>query len=203
VTLTPYDDAIADALEAVEKHEAGLASDPAPLLLEADPLGEQLARATRDLAAAEERFRQAEEQLAAAREQRVRDAADLDNYRKRILREKEEAERYANERLVKEVLPVLDSLDRALAAAGDHPLRIGIEMTRRLFEDALARFGVKGFSAKGETFDPHRHEAIVSVATAAHPPGTVLEEQQRGFVMHDRLIRPALVMVAGPPAEGC
>jgi molecular chaperone GrpE len=166
-------------------------------------MGEELARATREMAAAVERARAAELQLAQVKDQRLRDAADLDNYRKRIQREKEVAERYANERLVKEILPVLDSLDRALAAAGDHALRTGIDMTRRLLEDALGRFGVQGFSAKGETFDPLRHEALAAIATADHPPGTVLAEQQRGFLMHDRLIRPARVMVAAAPAEGC
>jgi molecular chaperone GrpE len=215
VSPTPYDQLIAEALDAVERHEAALpapapvpAPTPAPAaarLLEAAPLRGELEHAARALSAAEERARQAELEVAELREQRLRDAADLDNARKRLVREREEAERYANERLVRALLPALDGLDLALATAGDHPLRTGIELTRRLFEDALARFGVQGFSARGEPFDPRRHEAMAAVESAAHAPGTVVEEQQRGFLLHDRLIRPARVTVAAappPPASG-
>lgn len=149
-----------------------------------------------------------EAQLAAAEKDKkenwdkyLRGAADLENYRKRMAREKDEVQRYGNERLVKELLPVLDNLDRALAAAGDDPLSTGVAMTRRLLEEALGRFGVKGFSAVGGAFDPRLHEALMTVASADHPPGTVVSEQQRGFFLHDRLVRPAAVVVsAAPPA---
>jgi molecular chaperone GrpE len=130
----------------------------------------------------------------------LRVAADHENYKKRVAREKDDLLRYGNERLVKEILPALDSLDRALASAGGSgPLASGIEMTRRLLEEALGRFGVKGFSAKGQTFDPRLHEALMSVATAEKEPGAVVEEMQRGFFLHDRLLRPAAVVVAVAP----
>jgi len=138
-------------------------------------------------------------------ERLLRAAADHENYKKRAAREREEVVRYGNERLVKEILPALDNLDRALAAAATSAagaLASGGEMTRRLLEEALGRFGVKGFSAKGQHFDPRFHEALMSVATEEVPPGTVVEEQQRGFLMHDRLIRPAAVVVSvAPPRE--
>jgi molecular chaperone GrpE len=109
---------------------------------------------------------------------------------------------------------VLDNLDRALehsaAAAssevqggpggpGEGALATGVQATRRLFEDILAKFGVRGFSAKGLPFDPNRHEAIQQVPTSEVPPGTVATEIARGYLLNDRLLRPALVGVAAAP----
>jgi molecular chaperone GrpE len=149
----------------------------------------------------QDRARQVFEQLRGEHDRLLRATADLENYKKRAAREKEEVLRYGNERLLKEILPVVDNLDRALAAApeGD-PLVAGVEMIRRVLLDVLGRYGVKGFSARGQTFDPRFHEALMMVASAEHPPGTVLEEQARGFMLHDRLLRPAAVVVAAAPA---
>ena len=98
----------------------------------------------------------------------------------------------------------MDSLDRALAPGqGDGAaLSAGVELTRRLLEEALGRFEVKGFSARGAPFDPRVHEALMTVATAEAAPGTVVDEQHRGFFLQDRLIRPAVVVVAAAPAQG-
>jgi molecular chaperone GrpE len=208
-------DAVAEALAAVERSARPAASAPAaqaePPGSGATPAGpgdvrpvvgevEQL-RAELDLS--QERSRKVYEQLKDEHDRLLRTAADLENYKKRAAREKEEVQRYGNERLVKELLPVLDALARALAAApaGD-PVASGVELTRRLFEEALARFGVKGFSAKGERFDPRLHEALMTITAAGVAPGHVVEEQQRGYFLHDRLIRPAAVVVsaAEPPA---
>jgi molecular chaperone GrpE len=126
--------------------------------------------------------------------------ADLENYRKRAQREREEVQKFGIERVVKDLLPVVDNLDRALAAApeGD-PLAGGVKLVLKVLEEALARHGVQTFRALGETFDPRRHEAIMTVATAEQPPGTIVLEHGRGFSLHDRLIRPALVGVAAAP----
>ncbi len=109
-------------------------------------------------------------------------------------------QRYGNERLVKDLLPVVDNLDRALAAAtsGD-ALVSGVELTRRLLLDALGRAGVTSFSSQGQPFDPRLHEALMTVVSAAAAPGTVIEEQQRGYYFHERLIRPAAVVVSTAP----
>jgi molecular chaperone GrpE len=196
------DEAIAEALAAVEKRAVtapevevdGEPPAPAPMA--------ELDRLRLELEMSQERARKVYEALKEEHDQRLRGAADLENYRKRAAREKDEIQRYGTERLVKEILPVIDNLDRALAAAAEHPLTTGIAMTRRLLEDALARVGVKAFSSAGQAFDPRLHEALMTVATGEHPPGTVIEEQQRGFFMHDRLIRPAAVVVsAAPPAS--
>lgn len=189
--------AIADALAAVEKSPAAAELPVETELPEpAAPLSEtQVLRA--ELEMSQQRAREVYEKLKAEHDRHLRTAADFDNYKKRALRDREETVRFSNERMVKEFLPVLDALERALAAASkDDPLRGGVELTRKMFEEVLARFGVKGFSAKGQPFDPNQHEALLIVETDEKPAGVVLEEQQRGFFLHDRLIRPAAVVVS-------
>lgn len=152
----------------------------------------------------QEKSRETMERLKEAHDRMLRAAADLENYKKRAQREKEELQKFGNEKLLKDLLPVLDNLDRALAAApaGD-PLTKGVELVRATFEQVLGRYGVKGFSAMGQTFDPAQHEALLQVPTAEKPAGTVVVEHARGFTLHDRLARPALVGVAvAPPAAG-
>ena len=116
--------------------------------------------------------------------------------------------RYGLERVLKDLLPVIDNLDRALEL-GDRTgkwegLAEGVRMTRKLLEDTLAKQGLKAFSAQGQPFDPHLHEAMGHEERADIPPSTVSTEMLRGFTLHDRLVRPALVMVARraprPPA---
>jgi molecular chaperone GrpE len=179
----------------VEGAAAAIPAGPADV----SPFSNEAEKLRLELEMSQERARKVYSQLKDEHDRLLRSAADHDNYKKRVAREKDEILRYGNERLVKEILPAVDSLDRAIVAAEGGPLASGIQMTRRLLEDALGRFGVKGFSAKGEVFDPRVHEALMSVATAAHAPGTVVEEMQRGFFLHDRLIRPAAVVVAAAP----
>jgi molecular chaperone GrpE len=140
----------------------------------------------------------------------LRAAADLENYRKRAAKEREEIQKFGNERLLRDIFPVADNLDRALAAApADDPLADGVKLVRASLEQALAKHGVVGFSALGEKFDPALHEALMQVPTREKPPGTVVLEHARGFKLHDRLVRPAMVGVAveppddaGTPAKG-
>jgi molecular chaperone GrpE len=135
----------------------------------------------------------------------LRQAAELENYKKRMAREKAEAIRYANESLVKDLLPVLDNLERALdyAKGGGNgkPLLEGIEMVLKSFLEILAKHGVSQVSAVGEPFDPNKHEAIAQVATPKHDPNTVVEEHHKGYYLLDRLLRPAQVSVAKPPED--
>jgi molecular chaperone GrpE len=148
------------------------------------------------------RARETLDRLKETHERYLRAAADLENYRKRAAREREEAERFGITNLLKELLPVMDNLDRALdhlsEAEAQSALGQGVVATRRIFEDVLAKFGVKAFSARGEVFDPNRHEAMQRLETDAVPPGTVAQELLRGYSLNDRLIRPALVSVAVP-----
>lgn len=188
-----------EAVEAVDKRPA-----PAPAGGEA-PAGAdaERERLRAELELSQALGRELTEKLREEHERFLRAAADLENYRKRAQREKEEVQRFGAERLLKDLLPVVDNLDRALAAAPpDDPLAGGVKLVLKVLEEALARHGVKSFHALGEPFDPRTHEAILTVPAGDRAPGTVVVEHGRGFTLNDRLVRPALVGVAAGPAEG-
>ncbi len=181
---------------AVEVDGAVPAADAAALAKEVESLRAQL-----DLSTA--KGRETLERLKEEHDRLLRAAADLENYKKRAAKEREEVQRFGVERLVKDLLPAVDDLDRALAAAAaEDPLTAGVRLVRTALEQALAKHGVVGFSAMGERFDPALHEALLQVPTADRPPGTVVLEHARGFKLNDRLVRPAMVGVAvEPPPE--
>jgi molecular chaperone GrpE len=134
----------------------------------------------------------------------LRERADLENARKRHQRDKEDALRFANDRLLKEMVPVLDNLERAVAHAeqgGDNNqgLLEGVNMTINQFRKVLEDFGVKPIKAVGASFDPNLHQAMGQIESAEQAPNTVVTEFQRGYLLHDRLLRPSLVMVAKAP----
>ncbi len=130
----------------------------------------------------------------------IRQVAEMDNFKKRTARDREESVRYANETLVKDLLPVIDNLERAIGHAssgGDGTLLVeGVDMVLKGFLDTLAKHGVKPVAAVGLAFDPAQHEALAQVESAEHSPNTVVEAHQRGYLMRDRLLRPALVTVS-------
>jgi len=134
----------------------------------------------------------------------LRERADLENVRKRNQRDKEDAIRFANDRLLKEMVPVLDNLERAIEHAGqeetdNQSLLEGVNMTINQFRKALEDFGVKSINAIGAEFDPNLHQAMGHVESAEQAPNTVVTEFQKGYLLHDRLLRPSLVMVAKAP----
>lgn len=145
---------------------------------------------------------QTQKEAKSLHERLLRVSADFDNYKKRQSRERAEAVKFANEGLLKELLPVLDNMERAIQAAranteaGAGAVVEGVEMVHRQFMDALGRFGVVGFSALGQRFDPARHEAVAQREDTSVPSQTVIEEYQRGYLLHDRLVRPAMVVVS-------
>ena len=130
----------------------------------------------------------------------LRSVADLENYRRRTEREKEELRKYGIEKAVADLVPAVDNMERALAHAKDQgessSLVEGIGMVYRQILSALKKYGVQPFDSKGQPFDPQRHEAIQQVESAEHDTGTIVEEYQKGYFIHDRLLRPALVVVA-------
>lgn len=132
----------------------------------------------------------------------MRERADLENYKRRAVREKQDALRFGSENLLKDLLPVIDNLHRALAhgrvGREDDPILTGVELVLRGFDEVLERHGVKVVPARGTPFDPNRHEAISHVESDA-PANTVIDEHQRGYILHDRLLRPALVTVGKGP----
>ncbi|MFL5929667.1 MAG: nucleotide exchange factor GrpE, partial [Gaiellaceae bacterium] len=126
-------------------------------------------------------------------------AAEFDNYRKRTARDQESLAARAAERLVKELLPVLDDLERALVAADEHEeakLEDGVRLVHRSLADALRREGLEEIPTDG-AFDPHVHEALLSQPSEA-VEGTVIEVLQKGYRLGDRVLRPARVVVAAP-----
>ena len=135
----------------------------------------------------------------------VRQVAELENLKKRTNREKEDAIRFANEYLIKDLLPVIDNLERAVSHAkggGNGKLLLdGVEMVLKGLLDILGKHGVVPISAMGQPFDPERHEAMAQIESAEHPPNAVLEEHHKGYLFHDRLLRPALVSVAKAPSK--
>jgi molecular chaperone GrpE len=151
-----------------------------------------------------------EERLAALEAERdeylndlKRVAADFDNYRKRTARDQESLVARAHERLVKELLPVLDDLERALAAAEEHEeakLEEGVRLVHEELRSALEHEGLAEIETNGR-FDPHVHEALLSQPSGDQAEGTVLEVVQKGYRLGDRVVRPARVVVAAPKED--
>jgi molecular chaperone GrpE len=163
------------------EERAGIAAEPAPTerLSEVEKL-----RAERD----------------ALIDRLARMQAEFDNARKRARREQEDFRDYALADVVKTLIPVLDSFDRALASSPEKSeFHIGVELILKQLEDALAKIGVRPVAARGERFDPRYHEAIEMVDTEEVEDHQVLEELQRGYKLKDRLLRPAMVKVARNP----
>ena len=131
----------------------------------------------------------------------ARSQAEFENARKRAAREQQEFRDYASADVIKALLPIFDSFERALQApaAQSSEFRNGIELIYKQLQDTLARLGVRPVPAKGEPFDPHVHEAIEMVETTEVPDHQVIEELQRGYKLKERLLRPAMVRVAKEP----
>jgi len=130
----------------------------------------------------------------------VRAVADLDNFRKRIQRERAETARFAEESLIRDLLPVVDNLERALSHAQDggngQPLVDGVNLVLRSLRDILDKHGVTRIEARGEVFDPARHEALARVEIDDEEPNRVVDQYQPGYMLHDRLLRAAQVTVS-------
>jgi molecular chaperone GrpE len=148
-------------------------------------------------AAPEDELSRLKSESAAYLDRLARLQAEFDNYRKRNAREQQDFRDYALADAVKQLLPILDSLDRALKtpSASVEDFRSGIELIDRQFHDALARLGVEPIIAEGP-FDPTLHQAVQMVPSDAVPENHVLDELQRGYRLKDRLLRPAMVRVA-------
>jgi molecular chaperone GrpE len=131
----------------------------------------------------------------------VRTKAEMDNTRRRTERELENAHKYALEKFAQELLPVIDSLEMGVAAASDentdiHKIREGTEMTLKMFETAIDKFGIKSVHPEGETFNPEHHQAMTMIDSPDHAPNTVINVMQKGYLLNERLVRPAMVVVS-------
>ena len=147
---------------------------------------------------AEARIAELENQLGALRDDNLRERAELDNQRKRLVREVEQARRFANERLLGDLLPVFDSLEAGLvaAAAADAKVREGMELTLRQLQRVAEANGLVAVDPVGQRFNAEHHQAMSMVDSADQPPGHVVQVYQKGYTLNDRLLRPALVVVA-------
>ncbi|HVO67803.1 MAG TPA: nucleotide exchange factor GrpE [Syntrophales bacterium] len=130
----------------------------------------------------------------------VRAVAELDNYRKRAARERADSIRYGNESLIKDILPLVDSMDRALQHADDYgypdAFKEGLKLLQGQLQGCLEKHGVRQIECINKTFDPHIHEAVLQVDSGDHGKDQVVQELEKGYLLHERLLRPAKVSVS-------
>ncbi|MCD6535206.1 MAG: nucleotide exchange factor GrpE [Deltaproteobacteria bacterium] len=140
---------------------------------------------------------------ASLQEQMLRVRAEADNFRKRMQREKDDFARFAREGFVRDLLPVKDNLERALLHAGDDPAAVvdGVKLTLEQFDSIFKAMGVECIECLGDPFDPAFHQAMTQVDSDEHKPNCVVDELQKGYQLHGRLLRPAMVTVAKAKSE--
>ncbi len=221
-------EALADAERAVtaieERHKVPPATAPRPEVTWGEPIvmetedvaegapvptpksaaqGPHLVELNRAVAEEHERAVKAEEEAGKIREALLRKAADFENLKKRVEKEKADHYRFALTEVFRELLVVLDNFERARVHAegvvSTEEFRVGIDMIARQLTETLKKYGVTEVPALMQPFDPNVHEAVMRWETDEAPPGTVLEVFQRGYVLNDRLLRPAMVRVAAAP----
>jgi molecular chaperone GrpE len=141
-----------------------------------------------------------EDELKAAQDRYLRLAAEFENYKKRSQKDLDDYRKYATERLLKELLPVLDNLQRALQhgrqSGTTEGVLQGVELTSKQYQEILSRFGVRPIPTVGLPFDPNVHQAVAMVKAKGQKPNTIVEEYEKGYYLNDRVLRPAMVTVA-------
>ena len=157
-------------------------------------------------ASAEERCAALEAEAADLKDKLLRKQADFENFRKRMIREREDAARYANGVLLTDIIGLIDDFERAIRSAEDSrdfpSFLQGVSMIEKQFVEMLEnRWGLKRFASVGESFDPNKHEAVLRVEGPADARPTVVEDYQKGYYLHERVLRPARVKVMVPAAE--
>ncbi len=156
--------------------------------------------AASDPTSADSQEKQAQEELQIYQDKYIRLAAEFENYKRRAQRDQSDAIRYANESLLKKLLSTLDNLERAIQCGKDAgttgSLLEGVELTHKQFLETVEKLGVRQVSSTGSLFDPNMHQAVAQVESETAEPNTVVEEFQKGYFLHDRILRPAMVTVA-------
>ncbi|MBD3181285.1 nucleotide exchange factor GrpE [Candidatus Poribacteria bacterium] len=166
---------------------------------EADEEGKSESETDQEIAQMQQELEQADNMM-------LRLAAELDNYKKRVAKERESLVKYAAQEIIVSLLPVLDNFERAIESADKSKdfksFLDGVKMIYKSMYDALERKGVCRIDAVGEEFDPNVHEAVTQIDSEKYPENTVAQELQKGYMLHDRVIRPAMVAVSkGSPKE--
>lgn len=153
----------------------------------------------------EEQFRTAEARAEENYDRLLRVTAEFENYQKRMEREMNGFRKFANESLIKDILPIVDSLERALEIpygnneSAFNGMREGVQMTLKGLQESLEKFGVVSIDSLDKPFDPNFHQAVMQEESEGHPDNTVSKELQKGYVMRERLLRPAMVVVSKKP----
>ncbi len=149
----------------------------------------------------------ARQEAADSHDRYLRLCAEFDNYKKRAQRQMDDHKKFSNTALIKDLLPVVDNLERALATSGgnqsttDACMAEGVEMTLSEIKNILAKYNVTPIESLGEPFDPNYHDAMMQAESEDYPENTVIQELQKGYMLHDRVIRPAMVVVSKGPSK--
>ena len=149
----------------------------------------------------EKQLEDAKAQAADNLDQLMRTKAEMENIRRRSEKDVSNARKYALEKFAQELLPVIDSMEMGVAAAMDESadiakLREGTEMTLKMFESAIEKFGIKSVHPHGEAFNPEHHQAMTMIDSPEHAPNTIIDVMQKGYLLNERLVRPAMVVVS-------
>ncbi len=140
------------------------------------------------------------EEVKEYRDKYLRTLAEMDNQRKRMIRERDDFQKYANEKLILSILPVVDNFERAINAGEnsntDKKILDGVKLIFKQLKDILEKEGLKPFESVGQKFDPYKHEAFFAIESKEHEPSTILEEIEKGYLLDDKIIRPAKVTVS-------
>ena len=198
--MTTKTDNDQDEVEPEEELEEKLETDS---VVEEEPAKEEEDKELSPLEQLEEQVRLKDEEILKQKDTFLREKAELDNFKKRLTKEKEDFAQFANERLLKELLQIEDNLERAMEApnATLESLKEGVEMIQKQFKDFLKNQKVEVIEAFGKPFDPNLHEVLNQQESEEHEENTVIEEYSKGFTLNGRILRPAKVVISKKPAE--
>lgn len=201
-------------MEGSEKKKIPVTSEPSPegdegkiseLLTEGNHQKNKKKKEDKEIEELKKKLEEKEKEAKENYDRLLRTAADFENYKKRAVREKEDWTKFANEDLIRAILPFIDNLERAVnhaqKIADTGVLVEGVQLTLQQLLQALNKFGLSSFESVGKPFDPAMHEAMLVVETDKHEPNQVVEEFQKGYLLNDRLLRPATVSVSKPPEK--
>ena len=198
--MTTKTDNDQDEVEPEEELEEKLEEDSVE---EEEPSKKEEAKELSPLEQLEEQISLKDEEILKQKDTFLREKAELENFKKRLTKEKEDFVQFANERLLKELLQIEDNLERAMAApnATLESLKEGVEMIQKQFKDFLTNQKVEAIEALGKPFDPNLHEVLNQQESEEHEENTVIEEYSKGFTLNGRILRSAKVVISKKPAE--
>jgi len=187
------------------KHPSGKSGEPEVAEELEAGASEEAEKGSAEEESLEEQFRAADARAEENYDRLLRITAEFENYQKRMEREMNDFRKFANESLIKDILPIVDNLERALEIpygnneSAFNGMREGVQMTLKGLQESLEKFGVVSIDSLDKPFDPNFHQAVMQEESEGHPDNTVSKELQKGYVMRERLLRPAMVVVSKKP----